>query len=48
MELYGERDFEAMLDGNLKGNFIEEEVEELLQIALLCTQSDPEVRCRKL
>lgn len=44
MELYGERNFEAMVDGDLKGNFIEEEVEELLQIALLCTQRNPEVR----
>lgn len=33
-----------MVDGELQGEFVDEEVEKMLQIALICTQTDPEGR----
>lgn len=32
---------EDLVDNDLKDNYVEDEVESLIQIALLCTQSDP-------
>lgn len=30
-----------MVDSGLQGNYVEQEVEQLIQVALLCTQSSP-------
>lgn len=30
-----------LVDSDLEGNYVEEEVEQLIQVALLCTQSSP-------
>jgi len=36
-----EKRLETLVDADLDGNYEEEEVEELIQVALLCTQSSP-------
>lgn len=33
-----------MVDVDLQGNYVDEEVEELIQVALLCTQNSPTER----
>ncbi|GER47171.1 BRI1-associated receptor kinase [Striga asiatica] len=42
--LLKEKKLETLVDADLQGNFIEGEVEQLLQVALLCTQSSPTER----
>ncbi|KAJ4867593.1 BRASSINOSTEROID INSENSITIVE 1-associated receptor kinase 1 [Raphanus sativus] len=37
--LLKEKKLEALVDVDLQGNYIDEEVEKLIQVALLCTQS---------
>ncbi|CAF1711615.1 unnamed protein product [Brassica napus] len=39
--LLKEKKLEALVDVDLQGNYIDEEVEKLIQVALLCTQSSP-------
>lgn len=39
--LLKEKKLETLVDGDLKGNYIDEEVEQLIQVALLCTQGSP-------
>ncbi|KAK8316932.1 hypothetical protein V6Z12_A13G076000 [Gossypium hirsutum] len=39
--LLKEKKLEMLVDSDLQGNYIEEEVEQLMQVALLCTQSTP-------
>ncbi|MBA0631712.1 hypothetical protein Godav_000559, partial [Gossypium davidsonii] len=39
--LLKEKKLETLVDSDLQGNYIEEEVEQLMQVALLCTQSTP-------
>ncbi|KAK6121021.1 hypothetical protein DH2020_045240 [Rehmannia glutinosa] len=39
--LLTEKKLEALVDADLQGNYINEEVEQLIQVALLCTQSSP-------
>ncbi|KAJ9561361.1 hypothetical protein OSB04_006521 [Centaurea solstitialis] len=39
--LLREKKLETLVDGDLKGNYIDEEVEQLIQVALLCTQGTP-------
>ncbi|KAH6773274.1 BRI1-associated receptor kinase [Perilla frutescens var. hirtella] len=39
--LLKEKKLETLVDGDLQGNYINEEVEQLIQVALLCTQSSP-------
>ncbi|XVF67167.1 hypothetical protein PTKIN_Ptkin10aG0098800 [Pterospermum kingtungense] len=39
--LLKDRRLETLVDSDLEGNFIEEEVEQLIQVALLCTQGSP-------
>ncbi|XP_042009740.1 BRASSINOSTEROID INSENSITIVE 1-associated receptor kinase 1-like isoform X1 [Salvia splendens] len=39
--LLKEKKMETLVDGDLAGNYIDEEVEQLIQVALLCTQSSP-------
>ncbi|XP_010530605.1 PREDICTED: BRASSINOSTEROID INSENSITIVE 1-associated receptor kinase 1-like isoform X2 [Tarenaya hassleriana] len=39
--LLKEKKLETLVDGDLQGNYVEEEVEQLIQVALLCTQSSP-------
>ncbi|KAB1993874.1 hypothetical protein ES319_D13G062100v1 [Gossypium barbadense] len=39
--LLKEKKLETLVDSGLQGNYIEEEVEQLIQVALLCTQSTP-------
>jgi len=39
--LLKEKRLETLVDADLDGNYEEEEVEELIQVALLCTQSSP-------
>ncbi|KFK29958.1 hypothetical protein AALP_AA7G199700 [Arabis alpina] len=39
--LLKEKKLEALVDVDLKGNYIDEQVEQLIQVALLCTQSSP-------
>ncbi|XP_051144680.1 BRASSINOSTEROID INSENSITIVE 1-associated receptor kinase 1-like isoform X1 [Andrographis paniculata] len=39
--LLKEKKLETLVDGDLQGNYIDEEVEQLIQVALLCTQSSP-------
>ncbi|KAG6436648.1 hypothetical protein SASPL_101550 [Salvia splendens] len=43
-DIYKEREWKVIVDAELQGEFIDEEVEELLQIALICTRDDPEGR----
>ncbi|XP_044461286.1 BRASSINOSTEROID INSENSITIVE 1-associated receptor kinase 1-like, partial [Mangifera indica] len=39
--LLKEKKLEQLVDANLQGNYIKEEVEQLIQMALLCTQGSP-------
>ncbi|PQQ17514.1 BRASSINOSTEROID INSENSITIVE 1-associated receptor kinase 1 [Prunus yedoensis var. nudiflora] len=39
--LLGDRRLEALVDANLNGNYDDYEVEQLIQVALLCTQGTP-------
>ncbi|KAL6514671.1 BRASSINOSTEROID INSENSITIVE 1-associated receptor kinase 1 [Orobanche gracilis] len=39
--LLKEKKLETLLDADLQGNYIDEEVEQLLQVALLCSQGSP-------
>ncbi|CAA2966109.1 BRASSINOSTEROID INSENSITIVE 1-associated receptor kinase 1-like [Olea europaea subsp. europaea] len=43
-ELLKQKKLETLVDADLQGNYIEEEVEQLIQMALLCTQSYPTER----
>ncbi|KAG6433339.1 hypothetical protein SASPL_104949 [Salvia splendens] len=42
--IYIEKECEVIVDAELQREFIDEEVEELLQIALICTREEPEGR----
>ncbi|KAL3651617.1 BRASSINOSTEROID INSENSITIVE 1-associated receptor kinase 1 [Castilleja foliolosa] len=42
--LLTEKNLEALVDADLQKNYIDEEVEKLIQVALLCTQSSPTER----
>ncbi|XP_022154390.1 BRASSINOSTEROID INSENSITIVE 1-associated receptor kinase 1-like isoform X2 [Momordica charantia] len=39
--LLNDKKLEMLVDSDLEGNYVEEEVEQLIQVALLCTQSSP-------
>ncbi|KAJ4824862.1 BRASSINOSTEROID INSENSITIVE 1-associated receptor kinase 1 [Turnera subulata] len=39
--LLKDKRLEALVDADLQGNYVDEEVEQLIQVALLCTQSSP-------
>ncbi|KAK6915984.1 Protein kinase domain, partial [Dillenia turbinata] len=39
--LLKDRRLETLVDADLQGNYVEEEVEQLIQVALLCTQTSP-------
>jgi brassinosteroid insensitive 1-associated receptor kinase 1 len=39
--LVKEKKFETLVDAELKGNYDDDEVEQLIQVALLCTQVSP-------
>ncbi|GJX95119.1 brassinosteroid insensitive 1-associated receptor kinase 1-like protein [Tanacetum coccineum] len=39
--LLREKKLETLVDADLKGNYIDDEVEQLIQVALLCTQGTP-------
>ncbi|XP_073158616.1 BRASSINOSTEROID INSENSITIVE 1-associated receptor kinase 1-like isoform X2 [Henckelia pumila] len=39
--LLKEKKLETLVDADLQGNYVDDEVEELIQVALLCTQSSP-------
>ncbi|XP_039035065.1 BRASSINOSTEROID INSENSITIVE 1-associated receptor kinase 1-like isoform X2 [Hibiscus syriacus] len=39
--LLSDRKLETLVDSDLSGNYVDEEVEQLIQVALLCTQSTP-------
>ncbi|XP_073148748.1 BRASSINOSTEROID INSENSITIVE 1-associated receptor kinase 1-like [Henckelia pumila] len=39
--LLKEKKLETLVDADLQGNYIDDEVEQLIQVALLCTQSSP-------
>ncbi|KAE8670063.1 BRASSINOSTEROID INSENSITIVE 1-associated receptor kinase 1 [Hibiscus syriacus] len=39
--LLRDRKLETLVDSDLSGNYVDEEVEKLIQVALLCTQSTP-------
>lgn len=39
--LLKDRRLEALVDADLQGNYIDEEVEQLIQVALLCTSGSP-------
>ncbi|XP_073045552.1 BRASSINOSTEROID INSENSITIVE 1-associated receptor kinase 1-like isoform X3 [Primulina eburnea] len=41
-----EKKLETLVDADLQGNYVDEEVEQLIQVALLCTQSSPLERPR--
>lgn len=41
MGLLKDKKLERLVDGNLKGDYVEEEAEQLIQVALLCTQRSP-------
>ncbi|XP_057771316.1 somatic embryogenesis receptor kinase 1-like isoform X2 [Salvia miltiorrhiza] len=43
-QIFKEREWKVIVDSELQGDFVDEEAEELLQIALICTQTDPEQR----
>ncbi|KAK4480111.1 hypothetical protein RD792_013168 [Penstemon davidsonii] len=42
--LLKEKKLETLVDPDLRGNYIDEEVEQLIQLALLCTQGSPTER----
>ncbi|XP_055807269.1 BRASSINOSTEROID INSENSITIVE 1-associated receptor kinase 1-like isoform X2 [Solanum dulcamara] len=42
--LLKDKKYETLVDADLQGNYNEEEVEQLIQVALLCTQSTPAER----
>ncbi|GER55507.1 BRI1-associated receptor kinase [Striga asiatica] len=42
--LLKDKKLEMLVDADLKGNYIDEEVEQLIQVALLCTQGNPTER----
>nr|ADO86982.1 SERK3A [Nicotiana benthamiana] len=42
--LLNDKKYETLVDADLQGNYNEEEVEQLIQVALLCTQSTPTER----
>ncbi|KAL3538615.1 hypothetical protein ACH5RR_001981 [Cinchona calisaya] len=42
--LLREKKLETLVDADLQGNYVEAEVEQLIQVALLCTQSSPTER----
>uniref|UniRef100_A0A5B6ZM04 non-specific serine/threonine protein kinase n=1 Tax=Davidia involucrata TaxID=16924 RepID=A0A5B6ZM04_DAVIN len=42
--LLKEKKLETLVDADLKGNYVDEEVEQLIQVALLCTQGTPTER----
>ncbi|KAL1535380.1 BRASSINOSTEROID INSENSITIVE 1-associated receptor kinase 1-like isoform X2 [Salvia divinorum] len=42
--IYNGKKFEVMVDSSLEGNFVEEEVEKLFQLVLICTLNDPDER----
>ncbi|KAK4491222.1 hypothetical protein RD792_001955 [Penstemon davidsonii] len=42
--LLNEKKLEALVDADLQGNYIDDEVEQLIQVALLCTQGSPNER----
>ncbi|XP_009590062.1 BRASSINOSTEROID INSENSITIVE 1-associated receptor kinase 1 [Nicotiana tabacum] len=42
--LLKDKKYETLVDADLQGNYNEEEVEQLIQVALLCTQSTPTER----
>ncbi|KAK9748592.1 hypothetical protein RND81_02G069000 [Saponaria officinalis] len=42
--LLKEKKLETLVDADLQGNYVEPEVEQLIQVALLCTQSSPTER----
>ncbi|KAL0321306.1 UNVERIFIED_CONTAM: putative LRR receptor-like serine/threonine-protein kinase [Sesamum radiatum] len=42
--LYGEKRLEELVDKNLKGNFNWDELEKAVELALKCTQSNPDLR----
>uniref|UniRef100_A0A2P2MS14 non-specific serine/threonine protein kinase n=1 Tax=Rhizophora mucronata TaxID=61149 RepID=A0A2P2MS14_RHIMU len=39
--LLKDKKLDSLVDGDMQGNYIEDEVEQLIQVALLCTQSSP-------
>nr|GEX48932.1 brassinosteroid insensitive 1-associated receptor kinase 1 [Tanacetum cinerariifolium] len=39
--LLREKKLETLVDADLKGNYIDDEVEQLIEVALLCTQGTP-------
>lgn len=39
--LLNDKKLETLVDPNLEGNYVEEELEQVIQVALLCTQSSP-------
>ncbi|KAL6954992.1 BRASSINOSTEROID INSENSITIVE 1-associated receptor kinase 1 [Sarracenia purpurea var. burkii] len=39
--LLKEKKLETLVDADMQGNYVEEEVEQLIQVALLCTQGSP-------
>ena len=39
--LLKEKKLETLVDADLQGNYVDEEVEQLIQVALLCTQTSP-------
>ncbi|KAK2996046.1 hypothetical protein RJ640_029594 [Escallonia rubra] len=43
-EHWKEKKLETLVDVNLRGNYVDEEVEQLIQVSLLCTQKSPTKR----
>lgn len=39
--LLKDRRLETLVDSDLQGNYVDDEVEQLIQVALLCTQGSP-------
>lgn len=39
--LLKDKKLEALVDSDIQGQYIDDEVEQLIQVALLCTQSNP-------
>lgn len=38
------KNLQSLVDANLQGNYVDKQVEELIQVALLCTQDSPTER----